>query len=397
MADSVATTLKLAERVQRIGVSATLAVLQEAEKLKAQGIDVVDFGPGEPDFPTPEPIKQAAVRALEENFTKYTATAGIPELRRAVCDWHARELGSRYEPRECVVTVGGKHGVFNALSALVGRGDSVLIPAPYWVSFPEIVNYLGAQPVPVPTEETRGFRLTASDLERAWRDSTRVVIVNSPCNPTGAIVARSEFERILDLCRRRGAWLVSDECYSHFVYDGAPFSVASLPDSKPHLIVVGSLSKTFSMTGWRVGYVLAPEPVAAAVIRLQSHSTSNPTSIAQKAALAALEGPMESVRRMLAEYVRRRARVLAGLNEIPNLRCAEPQGAFYAYPNAGAWMRAHGVRSTTELAKRLLDEARVAVVPGEAFGTAEHFRLSYATSMDRIEEGLKRLQRFFSA
>ena len=212
----------------------------------------------------------------------------------------------------------------------------------------------------------------------------------------GAVVDREEFARIFDLCRRRGALLLSDECYSHFVYDGAPFSIASLPEAKPHLVVIGSLSKTFSMTGWRLGYALAPPPLVQAMIRLQSHSTSNPTSIAQKAAVAALRGPMESVRAMLAEYARRRARILQGLNAIPTVRCAEPHGAFYAYPNVGAWMRARGVKTTTEVAKRLLSEVHVAVVPGEAFGTAEHLRISYATSMERIEEGLRRLRRFFS-
>ncbi|MGH9811678.1 MAG: aminotransferase class I/II-fold pyridoxal phosphate-dependent enzyme, partial [Candidatus Acidiferrales bacterium] len=214
--------------------------------------------------------------------------------------------------------------------------------------------------------------------------------------PSGAIVEQEEFKRILTLCGRRGAWLLSDECYSHFVYDGAPFSIASAADSKPHLIVAGSLSKTFSMTGWRLGYVLAPEPIVQAITRLQSHSTSNPTSIAQKAALPALTGPMDTVKAMLAEYTRRRARVLEGLRAIPSLHCAEPQGAFYVYPNARAWMDRAGVKSTTELARRLLDDARVAVVPGEAFGTEHHFRLSYATSMDRINEGLTRLQKFFS-
>jgi len=396
MAESLTDTIKLADRVNRIGASATLAVLQDAERLRAQGIDVVDFGPGEPDFPTPDHIKQAAVRALEENFTKYTPTAGMPALRQAICDWHTRELRSGYQPRECIVTVGGKHGVFEALSALVSRDDPVLIPAPYWVSFPEIINYLGGRPVPVPTSEAAGFRLTAADLERAWVDGTRAVIINSPCNPSGAIVEQEEFNRILNLCRRRGAWLLSDECYSHFVYDGAHFSVASVADSKPHVIIAGSLSKTFSMTGWRVGYVLAPEPIAAAITRLQSHSTSNPTSIAQKAALAALTGPMDSVKTMLAEYARRRARVLEGLRSIPSLRCVEPQGAFYVYPNARAWMDRAGVKTTTELARRLLDDARIAVVPGEAFGTDSHFRLSYATSMDRINEGLTRLHKFFS-
>lgn len=397
MPDAPVNTFRLAERVERIGVSATLAVLNEAEKLKAQGVDVVDFGPGEPDFPTPDNIKQAAIRAIQEDFTKYTPTAGIPELRQAVCAWHARELGTGYQPGECIVTVGGKHGVFNALSALVGRGDAVLLPVPYWVSFPEIVNYLGGRPVPVPTEEAHGFRLTADALERAWVEGTRVVIINSPNNPSGAVIDREEFARILALTRRRGALLLSDECYSHFVYDGAPFSVASLPEAKPHVIVVGSLSKTFSMTGWRLGYTLGPPPLIQAMTRLQSHSTSNPTSIAQKAAVEALRGPMDSVQKMLAEYARRRARIISGLNSIPQLRCAEPHGAFYAYPNVGAWMKAHGCQTTTEVARRLLEEKHVVVVPGEAFGTTAHIRLSYATSMERIEEGLRRLHAFFSA
>lgn len=396
MGDASATSFKLSNRIERIGVSATLAVLNEAEKLKAQGVDVVDFGPGEPDFPTPDHIKQAAIQAIHDNFTKYTPTPGIPELRRAVCDWHARELGTRYEPAECLVTVGGKHGVFNTVSALIGRGDDVLLPVPYWVSFPEIVNYCGGRVVPVATEEANSFRLTAAAVERAWTEATRLVIVNSPCNPSGAVVAREEFVRILELCRRRGALLLSDECYSHFVYDGGPFSIASLPEAKPNLVVVGSLSKTFAMTGWRLGYTLAPAPLVQAMIRLQSHSTSNPTSIAQKAALAALTGPMDSVRAMLAEYARRRARIITGLNQIPNLRCAEPHGAFYAYPNVGGWMRARGVKTTAEVAKRLLDDVHVVVVPGEAFGTGEHLRLSYATSMERIEAGLQRLSRFFT-
>ena len=397
MSEAVANSIKLAGRVRRIGVSATLAVVQEAERLRARGVDLVDFGPGEPDFPTPDNIKRAAIRAIEENFTKYTPAAGTMELRQALAAWHARELGTAYSAAECIVTVGGKHGIFNAASALLERGDAVLIPAPFWVSFPEIVNYLGARPVPVPTDEAGGFRLTAADLERAWVDSTRMVILNSPNNPSGAVVDAEEAARILDLCRRRGAWLLTDECYSHFVYDGRPFSLAALPGAKPHVIVAGSLSKTFSMTGWRIGFTLAPEPVVQAMNRLQSHSTSNPTSIAQKAALEAVNGPMDSVQSMLAEYRRRRDRTLAGVRRLPGVRCAEPRGAFYVYPNVGDWMRQHSVGCTTELARRLLDTARVVVVPGEAFGTAEHLRLSYATSMERIEEGLKRLEQFFSA
>jgi len=397
MADTIANSVKLAGRVERIGVSATLAVVQEAERLRAQGVDLVDFGPGEPDFPTPEPIKQAAIRALEENFTKYTPAAGTAELRNAACEWHRRELGSDYQPKQCIITVGGKHGIFNTISALVERDQPVLIPVPYWVSFPEIVRYAGGRPVFVPTEEENGFQLTAANLERAWVEGTRVVIVNSPNNPSGAVLEPEEWGRLLALCRDRGAWLLTDECYSHFVYRGAPFSVASLPEAKGNLIVCGSLSKTFAMTGWRLGFTLAPEPIVQAMTRLQSHSTSNPTSIAQKAALAALTGPMDSAQQMLAEYRRRRARVLEGLGQIPTLRCAEPQGAFYVYPNLSDWMRAHGGQSTTEVAQRLLEEARVVVVPGEAFGTNEHIRISYATSMERIEEGLRRLKKFFSA
>ncbi|MFQ5926771.1 MAG: pyridoxal phosphate-dependent aminotransferase [Terriglobia bacterium] len=389
--------LRLAERVERIGVSATLAVVQQAEKLRAQGVDLVDFGPGEPDFPTPDPIKQAAIRALAEDFTKYTPAGGIRELRAAIAAWHARELGTHYTPQEALATVGGKHALFNAASALINPGDAVLLPVPYWVSFPEIVRYLGGRVILVPTEEAAGFGLTAALLERAWVEGTRLVIVNSPNNPSGAVIAPEEFNRILELVRRRGALLLTDECYSHFVYEGQPFSVASLPEAKPHVIVAGSLSKTFAMTGWRIGYALAPEPIIQAMLRLQSHSTSNPTSIAQKAALEALRGPMDSVGQMLAEYTRRRARIVAGLNAIADLSCAEPPGAFYAYPNVSRYLKRAGLKDTLELARRLLAEARVVVVPGEAFGTAAHIRISYATAMDRIEEGLRRLTSFFSA
>jgi aspartate aminotransferase len=241
MANNVDLTVKLADRVERIGVSATLAVVQEAARLRAQGVDLVDFGPGEPDFATPDHIKRAAVQALEENFTKYTPAAGTAELRQAACAWHRRELGSDYQPAECIITVGGKHGIFQAVSALIERDQPVLIPAPYWVSFPEIVRYVGGRPVFVPTEEENGFRLTAAGLERAWVEGTRLVIVNSPNNPSGAVLPPEEWQRILALCRRRGAWLLADECYSHFVYDGAPFSPASLPDAKGALIVCASL------------------------------------------------------------------------------------------------------------------------------------------------------------
>ena len=397
--------MQLSQRIERITESPTMAVMAEAERYKARGIDVVDFGPGEPDFSTPEHIKRAAIRALEQNFTKYTPAGGIQPLRQALCDWHAAQLGTYYQSSECVVTVGGKHAIFNTVNVLVNPGDEVVIPVPCWVSFPDIVKYAGGKPVFVQTHEHNNFCLAARDVEAALTPKTRMVIVNSPSNPTGAVLPEDEFAKIVDVCRRRGVWLLTDECYSHFLYGGrARFSAASLPDAKGTVIVCGSLSKTFAMTGWRVGFVLAPEPIAKAVIKLQSQSTSNPTSIAQHAALEAVRGPMDSVAAMLAEYERRRTRVLAGLHAIPGLTCNEPQGAFYAFPNVAAChthdeacrAASNGRLDTAVVARRLLESAHVAVVPGEGFGAAGFLRISYATSIERIDEGLRRLTEFFS-
>ena len=371
-----------------------MAMAAEAERYKSRGVDVVDFSVGEPDFPTPEHIKRGAIRALEQNFTKYTAAGGIMPLRQAICEWHRAQLGSSYEAKECVVSCGGKHAIFNAVSVLVNSGDEVIIPAPCWVSFPDIVKYAGGRPVLLETSSSDGFSLRAAAVEAAITPRTRMVIVNSPSNPTGAMVPNDEFARILEVCRRRGVWLLTDECYSHFLYGGArPFSVASLPDAKERLIVAGSFSKTFAMTGWRLGYALAPEPLVKAMIKLQSQSTSNATSIAQYAGLEAMRGPMDSVGVMLAEYERRRTRVIAGLRAIPGVVCTEPRGAFYAFPHVAGAARASGGGT----AQQLLEHAHVAVVPGEAFGGPGHLRISYATSMDRIEEGLRRLAQFFSA
>jgi len=397
--------MQLSERIERITESSTLAVMVEAEKYKARGVDVVDFGPGEPDFPTPDHIKRAAIRALEQNFTKYTPAGGVLPLRQAICEWHGAQLGTAYKSSECAVTVGGKHAIFNTVNVLVNSGDEVVIPVPCWVSFPDIVKYAGGKPVFVETRQHDGFCLHARDVEAALTPKTRMVIVNSPSNPTGAILPDEEFARIAGLCRSRGIWLLTDECYSHFLYGGRrPFSAASLPDLKGTVIVCGSLSKTFAMTGWRIGFVLAPEPIARAVVKLQSQSTSNPTSIAQHAALEAVRGPMDSVAAMLAEYERRRARVLSGLRAIPGLACTEPQGAFYAFPNVSACRTSdsecrassNGKLDTAVVARRLLESAHVAVVPGEGFGAPGYFRLSYATSIERIEEGLRRLTEFFS-
>jgi aspartate aminotransferase len=391
--------LQLTPRVNRISTSPTMAVLQEAEKYKVKGVDVVDFGPGEPDFPTADHIKRAAIKALDENRTKYTPAAGIGPLRQAICDWHAAHLGSlpAYQPAECIVTSGGKHAIFNAVCALVSSGDEVLIPAPYWVSYPDIVKYAGGEPVFVPARADDDFRLRADDLERAISSRTRMVIVNSPCNPTGAVIPPDEFSKIFDVCRRHGVWLLSDECYSHFTYGSAkPFTVASLAGSRDRLIIAGSFSKTFAMTGWRMGYLLAPQLLVAAVTKLQSQSTSNATSIVQYAALEAMRGPMDSVSAMLAAYAQRRERILAGLRAIPGITCTAPEGAFYVFPNISAHLTAE-MPGDAAAAKKLLEREHVAVVPGEAFGAPGYIRISYATSMERIEEGLRRLARFFGS
>ena len=394
--------MHLTERINRIQISPTSAVIAEAEKLKARGVDIADFGPGEPDFPTPDHIKKAAIRAIEQNYTKYTATGGIMPLREAICAWHKRELGSHYEPKECVVNVGGKHSIFNVVSVLVQQGDEVIIPAPYWVSYPDIVKYAGGTPVYVESRPQDEFSVTAAVIEKAITPRTRLVILSSPNNPTGGVIPPEEYERILAACQKHDVWLMGDECYSHFTYDPhKPFSIASHAGSKAHVIIIGSMSKTFAMTGWRIGYTLAPEALVQATVKLQSQSTSNPTSIAQHAALEAMRGPMDTVPVMLAEYAKRRKCIVEGLRAIPGVTCEWPGGAFYAFPNVAAHL-ANGnsgqalAKDTGELARMLLDQARVAVVPGDAFGAPGYLRLSYATSIERIDEGLRRLDRFFS-
>ena len=387
--------MNLATRISRISVSKTMAVMEAAIKLREQGIDVVDFGPGEPDFPTPENIKQAGIRAIQADFTKYTAIGGIKELKKAIVDKHAREFGSKYEPSECVVNIGGKHAIFSIFAAVVNEADDVVIPTPYWVTFADIARFVDSNPIFLATKESDGFRLTAEILEPALTPKTRLVVLNSPNNPSGAVVDDAEFGRIARLCRERNVYLLSDECYSHFLYDGRkPFSVASYMDMKSHIIIAGSVSKTYSMTGWRIGYVLAMPEIINAIVKLQSHSTSNPTSISQKAALEALTGPQESVGIMLAEYARRRKFVLDRLRAIPGVKCAEPGGAFYAYPNISAAFGRGGIRDSVDFSAKLLEKAHVAVTPGEAFGTREHVRISYATSMEQLDKGLKRIHEF---
>ena len=391
--------MELTNRINRIQVSPTAVVINAAEQLKAKGVDIADFGPGEPDFPTPDHIKKAAILAIEENRTKYTPTSGILPLRESIAAWHSRELGSDYSAKECVVNVGGKHAIFNAVCVLIQNGDEVILPAPYWVSFPDIIKYAGGTPVVVQTREEESFSVKAAAIEKAITPRTKMVIVNSPSNPTGGVVDGDEYERILALCKKHNLWLLGDECYSHFVYEPhKPYSIASARDSKERVIIVGSVSKTFAMTGWRIGYTLAPVPLIQAVIKIQSQSTSNPTSIAQYAALEAVRGTMATVPFMLAEYARRRTRIVEGLRGIPGVTCEWPGGAFYAFPNVSAHFQGRNpvARNCTELAKELLEKAHVALVPGEAFGAPGYLRLSYATSLDRIEEGLRRLNKFFT-
>jgi aspartate aminotransferase len=392
--------VQLTDRINRIQISPTAAVISAAEQLKSKGVDIADFGPGEPDFPTPDHIKKAAIKAIEENRSKYTPTGGIMPLREAIAAWHKHELGSDYSAKECVVTVGGKHSIFNSISVLIQNGDEVILPAPYWVSYPDIIKYAGGTPVIIQTYAQSGFVPTAADLEKAITPKTKMVIIDSPSNPTGGVVDPEEFERILAVCNKHGIWLMGDECYSHFVYEPhKSFSIASAKHSKQNVIIVGSVSKTFAMTGWRIGYTLAPEPLIQAITKVQSQSTSNPTSVAQYAALEAMRGSMDSVPVMLAEYTKRRKRIVEGLRAIPGVTCEWPGGAFYAFPNVSAHLgdgkNAHA-RTCTDLAKLLLEKAHVAVVPGEAFGAPGFLRLSYATSIERIDEGLRRLEKFFS-
>jgi aspartate aminotransferase len=394
MTPTLESKLTIADRISSISVSSTMKVMADADKLRREGVDVVDFSAGEPDFPTPDNIKQAAIRAINENYSKYTPAGGSVEARQAAVNRHRAEFGTDYKLSECIVSVGGKHVLFNYTQALVNPGDEVVIPVPYWVTYKDIVNYAGGKCVFVETDEQEGFRLTAAMIERNITPRTKIVLINSPGNPAGSVMEDAEFEKLYHITSKRGIFLLTDECYSHFLYDGRPYSVASIPGSKSTVLVAGTVSKTYAMTGWRIGYALAPEPIIGAMMKLQSHSTSNPTSIAQKAAIEALNGPQDSVPQMLAEYRRRRDFIVPRLRQMPGVECSMPAGAFYAYPNLRGALDRGGIRTPLEFADRLLKEAHVAVVPGEAFGTDAHVRISYATSMKEIERGLDRIHRF---
>jgi aspartate aminotransferase len=387
----------LTNRIQSIEISATLAVVAEAEKLRAAGADLVDFGPGEPHFATPEHIKEAAIAAIQNNFTKYTAVGGTAELRDAIVGRHAADFSSDYKPDNCMASVGGKHALFNAIQVLVDQGDEVILPVPYWVSFKDIVRYAGGEPVYLATDESHGFALTADMIERAITPRTKVILLNSPNNPSGSVMKPEDMTVVLKLAHDRGIYVVSDECYVYLNYTGHPFSAGCVREVKEHLIIIGSLSKTYAMTGWRLGYALGPAPIISAMQKLQSQSTSNPTSIAQKAAVAALSGSQECVERMRDGYISLRDKVIEGLRAIPGITCALPQGAFYAYPNVSHYFDRGGMTAAADVAHRLLHEAHVVVVPGEGFGTQNHVRISYATSQENLERGLERMRDFFAS
>jgi aspartate aminotransferase len=387
----------LTHRIQRIEVSATMAVAAEAEKLRASGVDLVDFGVGEPHFTTPRHIKEAAIAAINNNFSRYTAAGGTMELRDAIVKRHDADFSSGYKREECMASVGGKHVLFNAIQVLVDHGDEVILPVPYWVSFKDMIRYSGGEPVFIVTDEKDDFALTAEMVERAITPRTKLIILNSPSNPSGAVMKPEDMTSVLRLAHERGIYVISDECYVYLNYTGRLFSGGEVHQVKDRLLIVGSLSKTYAMTGWRLGYVLAPAPIVSAMNKLQSQSTSNPTSIVQKAAVAALNGSQQCVADMRADYIHLRDIAVAGLRAIPGITCANPHGAFYVFPNLSQYFGRHGLNSAADVARKLLHEAHVAIVPGEAFGSNQHARLSYPVDEKHLERGLERMRQFFAS
>jgi len=392
-ASKISSDFQVSENVARMKVSSTLVAMQTAEAMRAAGVDVVDLGPGEPDFDTPQNIKDAAAAAMAAGKTKYTPTAGTRDLQQAIIDMYQRDFGATYARNEVMGTSGGKQAIFNAVVSLINPDDEVLIPKPYWVTFPEIVTFARDRSVFIETEEN-GFVLTADMVRRAITPKTKLIILNSPSNPSGRVIPPNEFKEIMEVVAERGLFAVSDECYLRFVYPPATvFSAASLsPEVRRRLCIAGSFSKTYAMTGWRIGYSLAGADWTRAMAKVQGHSTSNATSISQAAAVEALTGPQDSVATMLAEYTRRREWLLNALNEIPGLKCPQPEGAFYAFPDVRGCLK--GRLSTSEdFANELLEKEQTVVTDGAGFGAEGFIRISYATSLERLEEGVTRIRR----
>jgi aspartate aminotransferase len=384
----------ISQRAASLAPSMTLAIDSKAKQMKAEGQDVVGFGAGEPDFDTPQHIKDAAIKALNEGFTKYTPSSGIPELRQAIADKFKRENGLTYKPSQVIVSCGGKHSCYNVILATCQEGDEVIIPSPYWLSYPEMVKLAGAKPVILPTSDKTEFKVTPEQLRSAITPRTRLFVLNSPSNPTGSVYTPDEVKALGDICVEKGVLIMSDEIYEHLLYDGAQHkSVASFSQAHyEHTIIVHGFAKAWSMTGWRLGFLAAPEPIAKAIDAIQSHSTSNPTSFAQKGAVAALTGPQDHLKNWLAEYARRRTYAWQKFNGIPGVTCVNSKGAFYLFPNISKL----GLKSA-EFCSRLLEQEKVAAVPGIAFGADDYIRISYATSMANIEKGMLRIENFCKA
>jgi len=367
--------------------------MQAAEAMRAAGVDVVDLGAGEPDFDTPQNIKDAALAAMQAGKTKYTPTAGIHDLQKAIIEMYRRDFGAIYERNQVMATSGGKQAIFNAVVSLINRDDEVLIPKPFWVSFPEMVAFACGRSAFIETEDN-GFVLTADMVRRAITPKTKLIILNSPSNPSGRVIPPAEFKEIMEVVAEKGIYAVSDECYLRFVYPPATvFSAASLrPELRQRLCIAGSFSKTYAMTGWRIGYALANGDWTKAMLKVQGHSTSNATSISQAAAVEALNGPQESVATMLAEYAQRREWLLNALNEVPGFSCAKPEGAFYAFPDVRGCLK-RSVKTSAQFANELLEKEQTVVTDGAGFGADGFIRISYATSLDRLQEGVKRIKR----
>lgn len=373
--------------------SSTLAAMQAAEAMRAEGLDVVDLGAGEPDFDTPENIKRAAAEAMRQGKTKYTPTAGTRALQQAIIDFYEREFSTTFERAQVMATSGGKQAIFNAVVSLANPGDEVLIPKPYWVTFPEIAVFAGATPVFIETEAT-DFVLTAEQVERSITPRTKLIILNSPCNPSGRVIPPDEFRRIMEVLNERGIYAISDECYLRFVYPPAEvYSAAILPaELRQHLCIAGSFSKTYAMTGWRMGYSLASPEWTRAMLKVQSHSTSNPNSIAQAAAVEAFTGQQGSVAEMLKEYGTRRDWLTNALSDVPGMRCILPEGAFYAFPDVRGCLKGE-MKTSADFVERLLKQEQTVVTDGAGFGAEGFIRISYATSLERLKEGIRRIRR----
>lgn len=393
-----ATAFPASNRALNTHLSSTAAVVIAADKLRAQGVTVIDLGVGEPDFPTPEHIKSAAKRALDDNFTKYTTSAGIPQLRQAVCDYVNSNFGSDYTPDQCCITVGGKQAIFSGVVSLINPGDEVLLEKPCWVSFPQIVNFAEGRNVMIDTEAT-DFHLTAEMVKAAITPKSKLLIINSPSNPTGRVIDPAEFRKIIEVCVERNMWVISDECYLQFVY--APHRVNSAaalpPELRSRVMIAGSLSKTYAMTGWRVGFTLGPKDWVTEVLKIQSQSATMAASIAQKAGIAALTESQEPVKQMLAEYQRRANWFIPALNEIPGIECSQPEGAFYAFPNIKGMMKNCGFATSKQATDELLMKYGVVGTDGGAFGAEGYIRLSYATSMEVLQEAIARIKQMDTA